>query len=60
MSPDPSGLASVSPANPQSWNLYSYVLNNPLINIDPNGLDCVYFNNAGTALDDSPGPIDHQ
>jgi RHS repeat-associated protein len=58
-SPDPSGLASVNPANPQSWNLYSYVLNNPLINVDPTGLDCVYYNDAGTGLDTDGTPIDH-
>jgi RHS repeat-associated protein len=44
-SPDPGWTDAVDLANPQSWNLYSYVLNNPLINIDPDGLDCVYINN---------------
>ena len=33
------------PANPQSWNLYSYVRNNPLTNVDPTGQDCVYAGN---------------
>jgi RHS repeat-associated protein len=28
-------------ASPQSWNLYSYVLNNPLKHIDPNGKQVV-------------------
>jgi RHS repeat-associated protein len=42
MSPDPSGLTYADPANPQSLNLYSYALNNPLINIDPTGLYCDY------------------
>jgi RHS repeat-associated protein len=55
MSPDPSGLSYADIANPQSFNLYSYVLNNPLTNIDPNGLDCVYFNNSGDAAES----IDH-
>jgi RHS repeat-associated protein len=45
MSPDPSGLYFADPTNPQSLNLYAYVLNNPLINVDPDGLDCVYINN---------------
>ncbi len=32
-------LASARPPMPQSWNRYSYVLNNPLKLIDPNGLE---------------------
>ncbi|HEX4030046.1 MAG TPA: RHS repeat-associated core domain-containing protein [Terracidiphilus sp.] len=47
MSPDPSGLVFASFANPQSLNLYSYVQNNPLSNIDPTGLDCAYVNSSG-------------
>jgi RHS repeat-associated protein len=42
MSPDPAGLAAADPTNPQSWNRYAYVLNNPLSNIDPMGLYCDY------------------
>src|ERR1700730_1856538 len=37
-SPDPAGLAAVDPTNPQSWNRYTYVLNNPLALVDPLGL----------------------
>lgn len=36
------------PADPQSWNLYSYVRNNPLKYVDLNGEDCVYTNNLST------------
>jgi RHS repeat-associated protein len=36
--PDPAGLAAVDSTNPQSWNRYAYVMNNPLANIDPLGL----------------------
>jgi RHS repeat-associated protein len=45
-SPDPAGLAAVDPSNPQSWNRYAYVMNNPLALIDPDGLDpCQGANN---------------
>lgn len=42
MLPDPSGLAAVDITNPQTWNRYAYVANNPLRNVDPLGLhlDC--------------------
>jgi len=38
ISPDPAGFASVDPSNPQSWNQYASVLNNPLLFVDPLGL----------------------
>ena len=55
MSPDPSGLLAQKPSDPQSWNLYAYARNNPLMNIDPTGLDCVYANDAGNGVES----IDH-
>jgi RHS repeat-associated protein len=39
ISPDPSGMAAADPTNPQSWNRYAYVMNNPLALSDPQGLD---------------------
>jgi RHS repeat-associated protein len=38
MSPDPAGLAAVDPTNPQSWNGYAYVINDPTTLTDPQGL----------------------
>jgi RHS repeat-associated protein len=42
ISPDPAGLVAVNPTNPQSWNRYGYVYNNPLGFVDPQGLIPVY------------------
>ncbi|WP_213807878.1 RHS repeat-associated core domain-containing protein [Granulicella sp. dw_53] len=43
VSPDPSVLDFADLGNPQSLNLYSYALNNPLKYIDPTGLDqCIW------------------
>jgi RHS repeat-associated protein len=38
LSPDPAGLAAVNPSNPQTWNRYAYVGNDPVDYIDPSGL----------------------
>ncbi len=42
MSADPSGNFVASTGNPQSWNMFSYVLNNPFRFVDPSGRACVY------------------
>jgi len=52
VSPDPAGVAAVSLTNPQSWNRYGYVGNNPLSWVDPLGLcttrgPCGYLNVPG-------------
>ncbi|MDE1155564.1 MAG: hypothetical protein PW735_07500, partial [Acidobacteriaceae bacterium] len=51
MSPDPGWFFSSHLANPQTWNQYAYVLNNPLKFTDPDGYDCVYLNNAGNGVE---------
>lgn len=55
MMPDPGNLGGEldESANPQSWNSYDYVRNNPLNLVDPDGLDCIYagdFSNSGTVV----------
>ncbi len=54
MSPDPSGLTHADLGNPQSFNLYSYVGNNPLTRADLDGLCWKGFQwacNIGQAID---------
>ena len=46
LTPDPAGLAAVDPGNPQSWNRYGYVINNPLGYVDPFGLNYDYWMGA--------------
>lgn len=48
LTPDPAGLAAADPTNPQSWNRYAYVLNNPVSFVDPLGLDCATANGDGS------------
>jgi RHS repeat-associated protein len=47
-SPDPADISAAHPGNPQSWNRYAYVQNDPLRLTDPQGLDCAYSNADGT------------
>jgi RHS repeat-associated protein len=55
MSPDPT-LKSVNGLNPQTWNRYSYVMNNPLRFIDPLGLWAIDYEDEP----DKKGKIKHR
>jgi RHS repeat-associated protein len=52
MKPDPVGIFVADPSNPQSWNLYSYVLNNPLNSVDPDGLDCAWLSDDMSSIEE--------
>ena len=61
-SPDPLGVAAVNPGNPQTWNRYAYVYNNPLLLTDVSGaLTGCYLTQmvpADTSQQTSGGPYD--
>ena len=58
ISPDPSGQASADPSNPQSWNRYAYVLNDPFVYTDPSGLDHCEDQGGNIVPDDQGGDND--
>jgi len=56
MSPD---KLSGDPADPQSWNAYTYVLDDPINNTDPTGLRCQYgLDEEGQPCSDPNEPTD--
>lgn len=54
MSPD-EPLMDQETSSPQSWNLYTYVRNNPINNTDPSGNACVQDGKGGWIDDGSGG-----
>jgi RHS repeat-associated protein len=57
LTPDPAGLAVMDITNPQSWNRYAYVNNNPVSATDPLGLErlCGGGGDSGMGGDDGSG-----
>jgi uncharacterized protein RhaS with RHS repeats len=54
---DPAGLAASDPSNPQTWNRYAYVGNNPLIATDPLGLLSGWSDVVGTGRGSGVDPL---
>jgi RHS repeat-associated protein len=52
LTPDPAGLAAADLTDPQTWNRYAYVNNNPLGLVDPSGMSpfvfCTYGQTTGS------------
>jgi RHS repeat-associated protein len=40
-------------SNPQAFNRYSYVINNPISAVDPSGLDYIFVGGAGSKITDT-------
>ena len=55
----PAGLAAVDITNPQTWNRYAYVVNNPLNAVDPLGLYCAINPDGGTFRGCTQGAADY-
>ena len=53
-------MVSASPDNPQSWNRYIYVLNNPLVMIDPSGEMGDYYDRDDGSYLGNDGIDDHK
>jgi RHS repeat-associated protein len=58
ISPDPLGVGAVTLTNPQSWNRYAYVLNNPMAFVDPTGLVLCYYGDLADDPNEDTDPSD--
>src|SRR5207249_11405424 len=54
LTPDPAGKKAVHLGDPQTWNMYAYVRNNPTTLTDPSGLD-VWLQGCGEESDTCHG-----